>query len=366
MTAKLPSTPKADNFRLPGEFELHQGCWMAWPERTDNWRLGAKPAQDVFAEVAEAIQQSEPVTVAVSSHQFENARARLHKDIRVVEMTYNDSWLRDTGPSFVVNDQGHCRAVDWQFNAWGGHYNGLYSAWDDDEKVAMKIAEIEGTDRYRPDFVLEGGSIHVDGEGTLITTEECLLSPGRNPDKSKSMLETLLKEYLNVSKVIWLKRGVYADETTGHVDNLIHYCAPAVVALTWTDDKEDPQYDISKEAFDILSNETDAKGRPLKVVKLHQPGPLYLTKEEATGIDMTESGMSREPGDRLAGSYCNFYIGNANIVFPLLDDHYDDKAKATLQGLFPTKKIIGVPAREILLGGGNIHCITQQVPAFTH
>lgn len=366
MTDRLNSTPKADNFRLPGEFEPHKGCWMAWPERTDNWRLGAKPAQETFVNVAEAIQQSEPVTVAVSKHQFENARARLHKDVRVVEMTYNDSWLRDTGPSFVINDQGNCRAVDWHFNAWGGTYNGLYNVWDEDEKVGLKIAEIEGTDRYRPDFVLEGGSIHVDGEGTLITTEECLLSPGRNPDMTKGQIEAALKEYLNVKKVIWLKRGVYADETTGHVDNLIHYCAPAVVALTWTDDQNDPQYEISNEAFEILSKATDAKGRSLKVIKLHQPGPLYFTKEEAQGVDQTESGMSREEGDRLAGSYCNFYIGNNCIVYPLLDEKYDAQAKQILQELFPDKKVLGIPAREILLGGGNIHCITQQVPQFSH
>ncbi|MFD2159906.1 agmatine deiminase family protein, partial [Rubritalea tangerina] len=221
-----------------------------------------------------------------------------------------------------------------------------------------------GTDRYRSHFVLEGGSVHVDGEGTVITTEECLLSPGRNPGADKQKIEQVLKDYLNVEKVVWIKRGVYRDETSGHVDNLVHYCAPGVVALTWTDDKEDPQYEISKEAYDLLSNETDAKGRKLKVVKLHQPGPLYHTAEEAEGIDLAESGMERSEGDRLAGSYCNFYIGNTRIVYPLLDEKHDASIGEILKEVFPDKEIVGVEAREILLGGGNIHCITQQVPKY--
>ena len=362
MTLRYETTPREDGYRMPGEFEPHRGCWMCWPERPDNWRLGAKPAQSAFIAVAEAINESEPVTVAVPATQFNNARARLSRSIRVVEMSYHDSWMRDVGPSFVVNDAGDVRAVDWDFNAWGGHYNGLYSPWDKDLLVAIKVAEIEGTDRYRSHFVLEGGSIHVDGEGTLITTEECLLSPGRNPDKTRSEIEADLKQFLNVEKVLWIPRGVYRDETSGHVDNLLHYCAPGVVALTWTDDKSDPQYEISMEAYEYLSNSTDAKGRSLTIHKIHLPGPLFLTAEEAEGIDLTESGMDRAEGDRLAGSYCNFYIGNDRVVFPLLGGKWDQPAKEKLQEIFPDRKIVGIPAREILLGGGNIHCITQQVP----
>jgi len=363
MTKLLKSTPKQDGFKMPGEFAPHSGCWMVWPERTDNWRLGGKPAQAVFAEVAAAIQESEPVTVAVSHDQYANARVMLRPDIRLVEMSSNDSWMRDIGPSFVVNNQGEKRAVDWEFNSWGGLYNGLYFPWDLDDAVASKVAEIEGSDRYRAPIVLEGGSIHIDGEGTLITTEECLLSPGRNPDLDKQQIEQTLKDYLGVEKVIWIKRGVYMDETTGHVDNLIHYCKPGVVALTWTDDQNDPQYEISNEAFEFLSKEQDAKGRLLEVVKIHQPGPLFLTKDEAEGVDLSESGMSREEGDRLAGSYCNFYIGNSRVVMPLLDERYDQQALDALQKIYPDKEVVGIQAREILLGGGNIHCITQQVPA---
>ena len=180
------TTPRQDGYRMPGEFEEQTGVWMLWPQRPDNWRGGAKPAQQAFADVARAIARFEPVTVCVNPDQFQNARARLSEDIRVVEMTSNDAWVRDCGPTFVKNDQGDLRAVDWTFNAWGGLHDGLYFPWDQDDLVARKICELEGVDSYRTDgFVLEGGSIHVDGQGTVLTTEMCLLSPGRNPELSR-------------------------------------------------------------------------------------------------------------------------------------------------------------------------------------
>ena len=181
MSRSIPSTPRKDGFRMPGEFEPHIGTWMLWPERPDNWRQGAKPAQQTFARVAAAIAQFEPVTMCVSAAQFRNARNLLPADIRVVEMSNNDSWMRDCGPTFVVNKHMERRGVDWQFNAWGGLDGGLYFPWDQDDLVARKVLELERADRYQAPFVLEGGSIHVDGEGTLITTEECLLNENRNP-----------------------------------------------------------------------------------------------------------------------------------------------------------------------------------------
>ena len=181
MTRTLATDPRRDGYRMPGEFEPHAGCWMLWPERPDNWRLGGKPAQLAFAAVAAAIAGSEPVTVGVSARQFANARRLLPPAVRVVEISSNDAWMRDVGPTFVVNDRGGIRGVDWMFNAWGGLQGGLYFPWDQDDAVAQKVLEIEGRDRYRAPFVLEGGAIHVDGQGTLITTEECLLNPNRNP-----------------------------------------------------------------------------------------------------------------------------------------------------------------------------------------
>lgn len=359
----IDSSPKKDGFRMPGEFEKHAGCYIIWPERPDNWRLGGKPAQATFVKVARAISEFEPVTVAVSPQQYNNARQMLPENVRVVEIDNDDAWVRDCGPTFVINDLGEVRGVDWAFNAWGGLVDGLYFPWDKDDAVAQKVCEIEMKDRYRlADFVLEGGSIHVDGEGTLITTEECLLSDGRNPQLSKEQIEQVLKEYLNLETIIWVKRGIYLDETNGHVDNIINYVAPGVVAVAWTDDESDPQYEISKEAYETLVNAVDAKGRKLEVHKIHVPSPVLITEEESQGVDAVDGTLPRLAGDRLAASYINYYTANGGIIFPLFGDPRDEDARKKLQELYPDRKVVGVPAREILLGGGNIHCITQQIP----
>ena len=230
---RLQGTPRIDGFRMPGEFEEHRGTYMIWPERPDNWRLGAKPAQRVFAEVATAIAQFEPITVCVSADQFSNAREMLPAEVRVVEMSSNDAWVRDCGPTFVTNGK-EIRGIDWRFNAWGGLVDGLYFPWDKDDAVAQKICELEGADSYRTGgFVLEGGSIHTDGDGTAVVTEECLLSEGRNPNFSKEQIEDMLRNYLNVEKVIWLKRGIYLDETNGHVDNIFCFARPGEALLAW-------------------------------------------------------------------------------------------------------------------------------------
>jgi agmatine deiminase len=363
MSTTLTSTPAADGYRMPGEFEPHSGCWMAWPQRPDNWRLGAKPAQRAFVAVAEAINASDPVTVAVSDAQFEHCRSMLSPSIRVVEMSTDDAWIRDTGPSFLRDGKDGRRGVDWHFNAWGGLNGGLYFPWDRDERVARKVLEIEGADRYRAPIVLEGGSIHVDGEGTVISTEECLLNPNRNPDLSREELERVLFDYLGAEKMIWLGDGVYNDETDGHVDNLACFARPGVVLLSYAEDESDPQHAISRDALERLEAASDARGRTLEVIRLPSPGPITIAEEEAGGVDAVEGSMPRRAGDRLAASYANFYMATSRIVYPLLDDRYDEQAGKILQRCFPEREIVGVPAREILLGGGNIHCITQQVPA---
>ena len=363
MTRTLASDPRRDGYRMPGEFERHSGCWMLWPERPDNWRLGAKPAQAAFAAVATAIAGSEPVSVGASAAQFANARRMLPASVRVVELSSNDAWMRDVGPTFVVDARGGVRGVDWRFNAWGGLRGGIYFPWDLDDAVAHKVLEVEGRDRYRAPFVLEGGAIHVDGQGTVVTTEECLLNPNRNPHLTRAEIEALLARYLGIETVVWLGRGVHLDETDGHVDNLCAYVRPGEVVLTWTDDRSDPQYEISRDAFERLMQARDARGRRFKVHKLTQPGPLRMTREEAGGVDVVEGSQPRTAGARLAGSYVNFYVGNRRVVVPLLDPKRDGAALRKLRELFPRREVVGVPGREILLGGGNIHCITQQVPA---
>jgi agmatine deiminase len=363
MPRLLTTTPREDGFRMPAEWEPHVGCWMLWPERSDNWRAGAKPAQHAFAAVAAAIAQGEPVTVCASPAQYVVAREILAPAIRVVEMTSNDSWIRDCGPTFVVNASGVVRGVDWKFNAWGGLRGGLYFPWDQDDLVGEKVAELERDDRYSPDFILEGGSVDVDGEGTVLVTEQCLLNPNRNPDKSRADIERLLCDYLGAEKILWLQDGVYLDETDGHIDNVCRFVAPGAVVLTWTDDAEDPQYPISVAALERLESMRDAKGRRLEVHKLVQPDPVLITAEEAAGVDHVPGTLPRAAGDRLAASYVNFYVANDVVVMPCFDDPKDALAEAKLGSLFPSRRIITVPSREILLGGGNVHCITQQEPS---
>ena len=364
MSKRIDSTPKKDGYRMPAEFEPHDKTWMLWPERTDNWRNGAKPAQKAFVEVAKAISQFEPVVVGVNAGQYQNALEMLPEAVKVVEMSNDDSWMRDCGPTFVVNDRGDLRGIDWEFNAWGGLIDGLYFPWDKDDQVARKVCEIEGVDSYRTEgFVLEGGSIHVDGEGTCFVTEACLLSEGRNSHMTKEEITQQLKDYLNVEKVIWLEEGIYLDETNEHVDNIIHVVAPATICLAWTDDENDPQYAMSKKAFDLLSNETDAKGRKFSIHKLYTPSPfINVTKEESEGVDSVDGTLPREEGDRQAASYANFLIVNGGIILPVFDRAEDEKAKAVIQKALPNHKIVTVPGREIVLGGGNVHCITQQQP----
>jgi agmatine deiminase len=363
VTATLHSTPAADGYRMPGEFEPHSGCWMAWPERPDNWRLHGGPAQQTFAAVAEAINASDPVTMAVSDEQFERCRSMLSASIRVVEISTDDAWMRDTGPTFVIDENGARRGIDWRFNAWGGLEGGLYSSWDRDERVACKVLEIEGADRYRAPIVLEGGSIHVDGEGTVMATEQCLLNPNRNPGLSRDEIERVLFDHLGAERMIWLGEGVYNDETDGHIDNLACFARPGVVLLSACEDAEDPQYAISQDARERLAAATDARGRSIEVIELPSPAPVLINETEAEGVEAAEGTQPRCAGDRMAASYVNFYLGNSRVVFPLLDDRHDGQAREILGECFPHREVVGVPAREILLGGGNIHCITQQVPA---
>ncbi len=362
MSRTLSSTPRADGFAMPAEWARHAGCWMAWPRRPDTWREGGAPAQTAFAAVATAIAATEPVMMAVAPAEIDHARALLPVEVAVVELETDDAWMRDIGPTFVVDDGGQRRGVDWIFNAWGGMEGGLYAPWDADDRAAAAILASEAADRYRAPLVLEGGSIHVDGEGTLLTTEECLLNHNRNPGMDRAEIERHLRDHTGADTVIWLGAGVHLDETDGHIDNLACFVRPGVVALTWTDDRHDPQYEISLDARRRLEAAVDARGRSLEVHLIHQPGPLTMTEAEAAGIAPARGAKARPGGARLAASYVNFYVANDRIVMPLLDERTDEAAAHRLAELFPEREVVGVPAREILLGGGNIHCITQQVP----
>lgn len=364
-THTLTTTPRADGYTMPAEWVRHKQTWMVWPERPDNWRQNARPAQAAFAAVACAIAGFEPVTMCASAAQFSAACLTLASTdtahpVRVVEIENDDAWCRDTGPTFLQNMQGDVQGADWTFNAWGGADGGLYSPWDKDDAVARQILAIEGLTRYRTEgFVLEGGAIHVDGQGTLITTEECLLNPNRNPHLSRAGIEANLRDYLGIDTIIWLPRGIVNDETDGHVDNMCCFVAPGEVLLAWTDDETDPQYAQSLAALRVLEAARDAKGRRLQVRKLMLPRVMHATaaeREEVAG----GSAIAREAEDRLAGSYINFCICNGGIIVPMFDDPNDERAANVLADAFPRHRVVQVPGREILLGGGNLHCITQQ------
>ena len=360
----LKTMPADDGFIMPAEYDRHYGCILIWPHRRDSWQNGAYAARKAFAKLIEAISRSEKVIVCARYEDYDSAREMLPENVRVVEMSSDDSWARDVAPTFVTN--GHdIRGIDWGFNAWGGLYDGLYFPWDKDNRMARKLCDLLDKDSYdKRSFILEGGSIHTDGEGTLLTTEECLLGQGRNPSMTKEEIEEMLCSCLGVKKIIWLKRGIYHDETNGHIDNICAFTAPGEVVLAWTDDKSDPQYEISAECLDILEGSPDARGRKLRVHKMYLPEPVCITEEECDGLDNMNGEPTRIPGERLAASYVNFYISNGAVICPQFGDKNDGRAKELLAFLFPERQIIGIPSRDILIGGGNIHCITQQIPFF--
>jgi agmatine deiminase len=238
----LASRPAADGFWMPAEWLPHEAVWMLWPYRADNWRESGRPAQHTYAAVAEAIEGATPVFMGVPEGFTAQAKRILPASVTVVPMESDDAWMRDVGPTVVINERGERRGVDWIFNAWGGLKGGLYYPWDRDEQVAPQICSHHKFARYQAAFVLEGGAIHTDGDGTLLVTEEVMLNPDRNPALTKEQIGDFLKDYLDVDKIIWLPLGVFADETSGHIDNMCCFARPGEVILTWTDDTKDPQY----------------------------------------------------------------------------------------------------------------------------
>ena len=364
----VDSTPIADGFRMPGEFEPQEAVWLVWPETSD-WRMEGEPAQKVVAKLAAAIADDIPVRLAATVGQAAKARSMVTGSIEVVEITAGTGWIRDDGPTFLIDDEGSRRGVDWDFNAWGYAGQSRFSKnlasyfQNDANEAAQRLLDHEGANCYRAPLVLEGGSIHSDGMGTIITTEECLLNPNRNPHLDKEEIEGYLKSYLRAEKIIWLPYGVFKDVTSGHVDNMCCFVRPSEVILTWTDDPNDAQYERSHQALEVLEASTDASGSHFTIRKLHQPGPLYLTEEEIASFPPWFLEELEWNEGRLAGSYVNYILTNHRVIFPLLDPEYDRDASETLARAFPKHEIVGLESREILLHGGDLHCISQQVPA---
>lgn len=355
---------ETSKFYMPAEYAPHEGTLLIWPVRPGSWPHGGRAAQHAFCRIMEALLPGERVWLLADRDHLAEARAAAPAGVEVLELESDDAWARDVGPTFLIDGRGNRLGVDWQFNAWGGEVDGLYAHWEKDDAVAARFCRYLGDPvRDARPFVLEGGSIHADGEGTILTTERCLLSAGRNPEMTKAEIEAKLLDTLGAEKVIWLPRGIYHDETNEHVDNICCFVGPAQVALAWTDDENDPQYPLSRACEAALQAATDARGRPFTIHRLPIPKtPITVREEDLTGYVFEEGEDVRDVGERLAASYVNFYIGNGVVLVPQFGDDHDEQALEILGSLFPTRKAVPIPARDILLGGGNIHCITQQVP----
>ncbi|STX29588.1 peptidylarginine deiminase [Legionella beliardensis] len=335
-------TPKQQGFKMPAEWYPHAACWMAWPCHLETWEaIGLEKARIAYSRVAKAIAEFEPVIMLVNPGDEESAQRLCDNTIQIQSLPLNDSWTRDTGSTFLLNQQKELAGVDWIHNAWGGNY--LDCALDD--QIAATIIQTTQARYFKAPLVMEGGSFHVDGEGTVLTTRECLLNPNRNPNLSQEEIENYLHDYLGTQKVIWLNKGIIGDETDGHIDEIACFTAPGTVLCLTTSDKQDENYQRLQENYDILKTATDAAGRSLDVITIEQPPATYIA------------------GERLTLSYINFYLANQGIVMPAFGhEKYDNAARQLLQKCFPTYRINQIDALEVFVGGGGIHCITQQQP----
>lgn len=336
--------PKQLQYYMPGEWAEHERTFLSWPVQQ------SMVYPDHYAEVclgyeqiAKAIAEFEPVTVIANPADADEVASRfVGTDVTVIAIPHNDAWFRDNGPTFIRHAAGDVAGVNWGFNAWGGKYE----PWDLDDAVAPQLLEQLGIRKFDAPLVMEGGSIHSDGEGTLLTTEECLLNPNRNPELAREQIEELLQQYLNVEHIIWLKQGLSGDETDGHVDNIACFAAPGKVILQVCHDPADDNYAITQENLALLEAAVDAKGRQLEIIQLEQPP---FTSYE---------------GNRLTLSYLNFYFVNGGIILPVFGGaaaETDRKAEAALQAAFPDRRIRTVDGMAIIREGGNVHCTTQQM-----
>ena len=344
-------TPLSQGYHMPAEWEAHEAIWLAWPYDLDSFPE-IESVEKAYASMIKSIHKSEIVNLLVRDEMIRDRvvdRLREEKvDLGRVHfhiISYADVWFRDYGPTFVVNrdlpsGEGRVAAVGWIFNAWGEKYPELMG----DAAIPGLINQDLRMRLFLPGIVLEGGSIDVNGCGSLLTTEQCLLNGNRNPSLGKEEIEGYLREYLGISKVIWLKQGIAGDDTDGHVDDMARFVGPATVLCAYEDDPEDDNYLALKENYELLCRETNQDGRPLNVIKLPMPGRV---------------GAER----RLPASYTNFYIGNDMVLVPVFGDRNDDKALGIIQEVFPERRVVGINCREMVAGLGAVHCVSQQQPA---
>jgi agmatine deiminase len=336
--------PAELGFKMPPEWEGHSRTFMEWPVKEAIW---PEPFEDIlpaFADIVKKIAGFEPVTlIARPELAKEAARYCGGTGVEILSLEHNDSWMRDNGPTFVTNSKREIAGINWIFTGWGGKFQA-----QDDNQVASRLLHHLGVPCFDIPIVMEGGSFHVDGDGTLLTTEECLLNTNRNPDLSKDDIETILKKSLNISKIIWLKNGWVGDDTDGHVDNVACFARPGVIITQVCNDPADPNYGISKENLKILETAQDAKGRNFEIIQIEQP-PAEFYQD-----------------NRLTLSYLNFYFVNGGIILPQFGGQAlgnDQKAQNILQQVFPERQVVTINGSIIARGGGNVHCLTQQMPA---
>ncbi len=331
-------------YQMPAEWELHERTLIEWPiKKSLVWPNNHEEVIKGYAEVANAIAAFEPVTMIVTEDTISEASTLCGDNVDMITIPHNDAWCRDNGPTFLLNENKNLAAMNWKFNAWGERF----VPYDLDDLVAQTVLNHFQVPYTNADFVLEGGSIHVDGEGTLLTTKECLLNKNRNPHLSMEDIEKRLKEHLGIKKIIWLNQGLFGDETDGHVDNVACFAKPGTILIQTCKDKMDPNYVVSEENLEILRNATDAKGRELEIVEIPNPPARYYKDV------------------RLTLSYLNFYLVNGGIILPVFGgdaEEYDRKAQQILQRVYPDRTIQTVDGMSLIKEGGNVHCITQQMP----
>jgi agmatine deiminase len=334
---------------MPAEWEPHAGTWLSWPHKVDTWPGKLASIPPIWVEMVRALSTGEQVHILVNPSapateivallnqaDVEMSRVTLH------EIPTDDAWARDHGPIFVTRqgDEANLAVVNWRFNSWGEKY----PPWDLDDRVPEQIAERLALPLFSPGIVLEGGSIDVNGRGTLLTTESCLLNPNRNPHLGREEIEALLCDYLGVRHVLWLKEGVEGDDTDGHIDDLTRFVNETTVVTVVEEDPSDDNFEPLRANHRRLLEMKDQDGRPLNVLTLPMPAPLYC---EDT---------------RLPASYANFYIGNRVVLMPVFDDPNDAPAKRVLASVFPGRHIVGINAVDLVWGLGAFHCVTQQQP----
>lgn len=337
--------PARDGFAMPAEWEEHTRTWMCWPCRMDAWGSpdGLLRAKQAFARVARAISTFEPVVMAVRPQDSAEPKLACSGRIETFEVALDDSWARDIGPTFLAHPEGRKAAVQWQFNAWGNKFH----PYGEDAQFAARTAAAVDTLTYFAPLVCEGGAIHTDGAGTLLTTEQCLLNDNRNPQLDRQQIEERLALFTGARRIIWLGSGFSDHETDGHIDNIACFAAPGRVIVGVPSSRAHPDYEPVMDALFRLNNARDAEGRKLEIVEVEQP----RTRREDW------------QGRMLQASYINFYLPNGGIVMPSFDDPNDEKARAVIADCFPGRDLLQLDALDIVQGGGGIHCITQQEPA---